>query len=161
MFREIRHHGGKDKTSPSGTLLGFDYGAWRIGIAVGETLIGSARPITTLVAPNAHQIDWPAITALIDEWKPSAIVVGWPIHDDGIPYPVAEFVERFARRLHGRYELPVLLVDERLSSEDAERRLLSDPQQRKAFRRAPERLDAEAAAIILETYFYQADQPAQ
>lgn len=161
MIREIRHHGGKEKTTPSGTLLSFDYGAWRIGVAVGETLINSARPVTTLVAPNAHQVDWPAIAALIDEWKPSAIVVGWPILDDGTPYPVAEYIERFARRLHGRYELPVFLVDERLSSENAELRLLSDPKKRRAYRRAPERLDAEAAAVILETYFSQADQAAQ
>lgn len=161
MIREIRHHGGKNETAPSGTLLAFDYGAWRIGVAVGESMLGSARQLTTLVAPNAHQIDWQAIAALIEEWKPCAIVVGWPILDDGTPYPVAEFAERFARRLHGRYELPVFLVDERLSSENAELRLMADPAKRKAYRRAPERLDAEAAAVILETYFSQADQAAQ
>jgi len=151
MIREISHHHATS-APPTGTLLGFDYGAWRIGIAVGEVRIGSARALTTLVAHNAHQIDWSAIGALIESWRPCALVVGWPILDDGTPYPVAEFVERFARRLHGRFDLPVFLVDERLSSEEAERRLTVDKRQRQTLRKSPELLDAEAAAIILETY---------
>lgn len=158
MIRKISHHHSASQ-KPSGTLLGFDYGAWRIGIAVGEVRIASARALTTLVAGNAHQIDWPAIAKLIETWQPTALVVGWPIRDDGTPYPVADYIERFARRLHGRFDLPVLLVDERLSSEEAERRLTAEKRRRQAFRKSPELLDAEAAAIILETYHILAGEP--
>lgn len=135
---------------PQGTLLGFDYGAWRIGVAVGECLIESARPLTTLHNRNAHQIDWQAIAELIDTWKPNTLVLGWPIRDDQTPYPVADYVERFGRRLNGRFGLPVLLVDERLSSALAEQRLGA-----RVAKKAPERIDSGAAAVILETFFAQ------
>lgn len=157
MIREVSHQHASSQT-PTGTLLSFDYGTWRIGVAVGEVRIASARALTTLVAANAHQVDWPAISRLIETWRPSALVVGWPIRDNGEPYPVAEFIERFARRLHGRFDLPVLLVDERLSSEEAERRLTADKRRRQAFKKSPELLDAEAAAIILETYYSHAGE---
>lgn len=139
----------------TGVWLGFDYGAWRIGVALGDTRIGAARPLVTLHAPQAHQTDWVGISALIEAWQPVGCVVGWPLMDDGRTYPVAEFIARFAQRLHGRFYLPVHFVDERLSSTQAEQRL-SQRLGKSALRRDPGLIDAGAAAIILDTFFGQA-----
>ncbi|WP_407275064.1 Holliday junction resolvase RuvX [Halothiobacillus sp. DCM-1] len=141
-----------------GLWLGFDYGAWRIGVALGDTRIGSARPLTTLQARNTHQIDWAAIAALIQEWQPVGCVVGWPLTDHGEPYPIADFIARFAQRLHGRFCLPIHFADERLSSEQAERRL-GNRLGNAALQKTPGLIDAGAAAIILDTFLHQT-QPA-
>ncbi len=130
--------------------LGFDYGEWRIGIAVGDRRIGSGRPLTTLHNRNADQIDWAAIKALLGEWRPDALVLGWPIDDAGRCYPQAAAIRRFGNRLRERSRLPVLIVDERLSSEQAADRL-----GRRAIDRDVGRIDAMAAAVILDTYFEQ------
>ncbi|MFW6020792.1 MAG: Holliday junction resolvase RuvX [Guyparkeria sp.] len=132
-------------------LLGFDYGEWRIGIAVGDRRIGNGRPLTTLHNRNADQIDWNAIEALIDEWRPDALVLGWPIDDAGRCYPQAAAIRRFGNRLRERTRLPVFVVDERLSSEQAAERL-----GRRAVARDEARIDAMAAAVILDGFF---DQP--
>lgn len=137
-----------------GTWLAFDYGAWRIGVAVGEQMLGHARPLTTLHHRNAHQIQWDAIARLLDEWHPVGLVVGWPVMDSGETYPVAAFIRRFGRRLEGRFSLPVYFVDERLSSERAES-LLTARYGREKVKKSPGKIDAQAAAIILETYFNQ------
>ena len=142
------------ETPTTGLWLGFDYGAWRIGVALGDTRIGAARPLTTLHATNAHQTPWPSIAALIQEWQPVGCVVGWPLTDDNSSYPVAEFIARFAQRLHGRFVLPVHFVDERLSSVQAEQRL-GHRLGAAATHRDPGLIDAGAAAIILDTFFNQ------
>ncbi len=139
----------------TGVWLGFDYGAWRIGVALGDTRIGSARPLATLHAPQAHQTDWTGIGALIEAGQAVGCVVGWPLKDDGGTYPVADFIARFAQRLHGRFYLPVHFIDERLSSAQAEQRL-SHRLGKVALRRDPGLIDAGAAAIILDTFFGQA-----
>ncbi|ACX96189.1 Holliday junction resolvase RuvX [Halothiobacillus neapolitanus] len=137
-----------------GTWLAFDYGAWRIGVAVGEQMLGSARPLTTLHHRNAHQIQWDAIGQLLDEWRPVGLVLGWPLMDSGETYPVAEFIRRFGRRLDGRFNLPVRYVDERLSSEHAQM-LLTTRHGKDKVKKSPSMIDAQAAAIILETFFSQ------
>jgi putative holliday junction resolvase len=139
---------------PPGTWLAFDYGAWRIGVAVGEQMLGSARPLTTLNHRNAHQIEWNAIERLLEEWRPIGLVLGWPLMDSGEAYPVAEFIRRFGRRLEGRFNLPVRYVDERLSSENAEA-LLTARHGKDKVKKSPGMIDAQAAAIILETFFSQ------
>jgi putative holliday junction resolvase len=139
---------------PPGTWLAFDYGAWRIGVAVGEQMLGSARPLTTLNHRNAHQIEWGAIGRLLEEWRPIGLVLGWPLMDSGEAYPVAEFIRRFGRRLEGRFNLPVRYVDERLSSENAEA-LLTARHGKDKVKKSPGMIDAQAAAIILETFFSQ------
>ena len=139
---------------PPGTWLAFDYGAWRIGVAVGEQMLGSARPLTTLHHRNAHQIEWDVIGRLLDEWRPVGLVLGWPVMDSGETYPVAKFIRRFGRRLEGRFNLPVRYVDERLSSENAEM-LLTARHGKDKVKKSPGMIDAQAAAIILETYFSQ------
>jgi len=111
------------------TLLGFDFGTRRIGIAIGQTLTGSARPLTTLNTRNGKP-DWEAIGRLIREWQPDRLIVGLPLHMDGTPQP-----------------MPVDWVDERLTSDAAERELPSQ--------RDKGAVDALAAALILEDWLAQ------
>ena len=134
--------------------LGFDYGEWRIGIAVGDRRLGTGRPLTTLHNRNADQIDWEAIEALIEEWRPDAVVVGWPIDDEGRCYPQAAAIRRFGNRLRERYRLPVFVVDERLSSEQATERLLN-LRGRRFVERDKGQIDAMASAVIIDTFFGQ------
>lgn len=126
------------------TLLGFDYGTRRIGVAVGQTITATASALTTLQAVQQRP-DWDRITALIATWQPDALVVGLPFNMDDTETEVATQARRFARQLEGRYRLPVHLVDERLTSLEAERQL-----GKKAKRK--ENIDALAAKLILETW---------
>ncbi len=135
-------------TTPQRTCLGFDYGLRRIGVAVGETLTGSARPLQTVAARDGEP-DWDALGGLIRSWEPDALVVGVPLHLDGARQPMTDAAQRFARRLEGRYRLPVHRVDERLSSDEA-RRVLAE--RGVTGRAARGRLDPVAAQIILETW---------
>jgi len=97
------------------TLLGFDYGRKRIGVAVGQQVTKSATALTTVSARDGKP-DWPTITRLIEEWKPDALVVGIPYHMDGSEQEMTRAAQRFCRQLEGRYRLPVYPADERLSS---------------------------------------------
>jgi len=97
------------------TLLGFDYGCKRIGVAVGQQLTRSATALTTVRARDGKP-DWPAISHLIEEWQPDALVVGIPYHMDGTEQDMTRAVRRFCRQLEGRYRLPVYQADERLTS---------------------------------------------
>ncbi len=126
------------------TLLGFDYGPAKIGVAVGQTLTGTATPLTTLRAVKQRP-DWAAIGRLIENWKPDRLVVGLPLNMDDSDAPVAPGARRFARQLEGRYRLPVTLVDERLTSRGAREAVGGRPKR-------IEELDALAAKLILETW---------
>ncbi|MEW6646713.1 MAG: Holliday junction resolvase RuvX [Pseudomonadota bacterium] len=128
----------------SGVLLGFDYGTKRIGIAVGQTLTGSARPLTIVKARDGKP-DWEAITRLIAEWRPVALVVGVPVHMDGTEHERTARAQRFGNQLAGRYNLPVHRVDERLTSYEAELEL-------RAQGKGGEALDAVAAQLILQSW---------
>jgi putative Holliday junction resolvase len=97
------------------TLLGFDFGQKRIGIAVGQLLTRSATPVATLTSRGGKP-DWNAVGRLIAEWKPDALVVGIPVHMDGSIQPTTKAAQRFCRQLQGRYGLPVYPAEERLSS---------------------------------------------
>lgn len=101
------------------TLLGFDFGQRRIGVAVGQRITGTATALTTLTARDG-QPDWTQIAHLLETWRPDALVVGLPLHLDGTASEVTHAAQRFARRLEGRFHLPVFLHDERLSSHTAE-----------------------------------------
>jgi putative Holliday junction resolvase len=126
------------------TLLGFDYGPAKIGIAVGQTLTATANALTTLRAVN-QKPDWDGISRLIAEWKPDALVVGLPFNMDDTEAEVATRARRFARQLEGRYGLSVHMVDERLTSKEARNHIDGRPKQ-------IEQLDAIAAKLILETW---------
>jgi putative pre-16S rRNA nuclease len=126
------------------TLLGFDFGPRKIGVAVGQTLTGSASPLTTLRACNRRP-DWDGIARLIGEWTPQALVVGIPYRMDDQEEPWAPLAHRFARQLAGRYRLPVHEMDERLSSWEARSLMGHAATSREA-------VDAVAASLILEAW---------
>lgn len=100
---------------PAGTVLAFDFGLKRIGVAVGDTAVKLAHPLTT-IAEEGNDKRFAAIAALIAEWHPALLVVGLPAHLDDTEHEMSALCRRFARRLEGRYGLKTLLVDERLSS---------------------------------------------
>lgn len=131
--------------------LGFDFGLRRIGVAVGETVTGGARPLATLPARDG-QPDWRRLEALIDAWRPAGLVVGVPRHADGADAAVTAPAERFARRLHGRFGLPVHTVDEQLSSHAAEKILAGRGRGGHRPADGKEQVDRLAAAVILETW---------
>lgn len=96
-------------------VLGFDFGARRIGVAIGNTVSRRARPLAVIDARDSAA-RWCAITQLIGEWSPTRLIVGVPRHADGTPHEMTARCEKFARQLAGRYGLPVATVDERFSS---------------------------------------------
>lgn len=131
--------------APASTLLGFDHGGRRIGAAVGQSLTGTASPLTVIPVRD-NRPDWNVIQRLVDEWQPDALVVGLPLNMDGTEQASTDAARRFGRQLHGRFGLPVHWVDERLSTHEARTRLAEAGDH-----------DAEddpvAAQIILETWF--------
>lgn len=133
--------------------LGFDFGRVRIGVAVGEGVTGSARPLRTLPV-RGQRPDWDAISRLIAEWRPDLLVVGVPRHADDTANATTVAALRFSRQLHGRFNLPVATIDERLSSWEAERRR-SEAATASRHRGGDAALDAGAAAVILESWFNQ------
>jgi putative Holliday junction resolvase len=108
--------------SRSETILAFDYGERFLGVAVADTGVGVAHPLATIDAPGADR-RFAAIAAVIREWQPARLVVGLPLSPEGEDEALTPRVRRFARRLEGRFGLPVVLQDERLSSAEAESRL--------------------------------------
>ncbi len=137
---------------PSGTLLAFDFGTKRIGVAIGNTISGTARPLTTLHGEQKDQ-RFQAIAALIREWQPIALVVGLPCNADGSPHELTRLSRRFAQRLKGRFNLPTLLVDERYTSAAASTALNAAGVH--GIKQKP-LLDQVAAQQILQAYF---DEP--
>lgn len=129
----------------SETVMAFDFGEKRIGVAIGETLIGTARPLAT-IAETANDRRFAAIGRLVADWRPTRLVVGLPRHVDDAEHEFAARCARFARRLEGRFRLPVEFADERYTSAVAEA-AIGDKRKHKA------RLDAEAAAVILQAWF--------
>jgi putative Holliday junction resolvase len=128
------------------TLLGFDYGRKRIGVAVGQRLTATATALATIRARDGKP-DWPAISRLVAEWKPDALVVGIPYHMDGSEQDMTRHAQRFCRQLEGRYGLPVHRAEERLSSYIVETGLPSGADRRK--------LDPLAAQVILQDWLQQ------
>ena len=122
------------------TVLAFDFGLKRIGVAVGEPELGTAHPLAAVSR-------FGQIQSLVEEWKPAALVVGLPTSAQGEPHAMTREAERFARRLEKRFRLPVARVDERFTSVEAESRLRG--LKKKA-------VDSVAAQLILEQYFDEA-----
>ncbi|OYY49637.1 MAG: Holliday junction resolvase RuvX [Methylophilaceae bacterium 17-44-8] len=140
-----------ERTYPEieGTVLGFDFGEKRIGIAVGETMLKLAHPLTTIHAEE-NTIKFTQIEALIQEWRPRLLVVGLPMHMDGEAHLLTQLAKKFAQRLEGRFNLPVVMIDERLTSEEASQSLRDSGIhgfQQKAM------IDQVAAQTILQSYF--------
>ena len=133
----------------SGTVLAFDFGERRIGVAVGEHLINSANPLTT-INNESNEVRFAAITQLINEWQPKLLVVGLPLSLDGSETEVTQLCKKFARRLNGRFNLPVIMIDERYSSTEASQ-LLNETGIKGRAQKAM--LDQVAAQTILRSYF--------
>jgi putative Holliday junction resolvase len=138
-------------TGPTGTVLGFDYGTRRIGIAVGQRRTGSASGIA-VVANHGNHPDWPAIERAIGDWRPDALIVGLPLDLDGREQPMSAAARGFARALSRRTGLPVLLHDERLTSVEAEARFAAARRRGQRRARDAARLDAVAAEILVESW---------
>lgn len=136
-------------TPPRGTVLAFDFGVKRIGVAVGESALAQAHPLSTIRSERNEQ-RFSAIAALIGEWKPVRLVVGLPVALDGTPHAMTARCIRFANQLRGRFGIDVDYAEERLSSVEAEERLRESGYNAQGAR---EHLDALAAQIILQSYF--------
>jgi putative Holliday junction resolvase len=132
----------------SATYLSFDYGTKRIGVAVGNTVSVSATALDTITVKN-EQPDWTHISKLIEEWQPDALIVGKPIQMDESDNPVTPKARRFGNRLHGRYQIPVHHVDERLSSHMALSEIREAGYNN---RRSRGLVDSYAAREILQTF---------
>lgn len=134
---------------PEGTVLAFDFGEKRIGVAVGEHLLGIAHPLTTITA-EANDVRFNEIGALIEEWRPTLLIVGLPLFADGTEHQLTALSRKFSRRLDGRFGLPVAMIDERYTSAEASLSLdeigISGRQQKPM-------LDQIAAQHILQSYF--------
>ncbi len=133
----------------AGTVLAFDFGEKRIGVATGETLLKVAHPLTTIAAEE-NEVKFAQVGALIAEWRPALLVVGLPMHMDGEAHLLTQLSKKFAQRLEGRFNLPVVMIDERLSSAEASQNLSATGIKgikQKAV------LDAVAAQSILQSYF--------
>ena len=133
----------------SGTLLSFDFGTKSIGVAVGQRITGTARPLPAIKAQDGTP-DWSLIERLLKEWQPDLVIVGLPLNMDGTEQPVTAQARKFANRLHGRFGVQIELHDERLSTVEARADLFD----RGGFRALNKgSVDAASAVIILESWF--------
>jgi len=138
------------ETSAPETILAFDFGRRRIGVAVGQTITASASPLG-VVSNNESGPDQDRIAALIDEWRPARLIVGMPAHADGSASDMQNYVNVFIETL-GAFELPVDTVDERYTSVEAEAALKSARAAGTRGRISKESIDSAAAVLIAERY---------
>jgi putative holliday junction resolvase len=134
------------------TVLAFDFGTTKIGVAVGNMVVRVAHPLAT-IAGEANAARFDAIAALVAEWQPARLIVGRPVHADGTEHEMTVQAERFGRRLEGRFGLPVAFADERFTTRIADSTLRAagvTGRARKAAR------DEVAAQLILQAWFDEA-----
>ena len=134
------------------TYLAFDYGHKRVGVAVGDVITRTARPLPTVHSGGA-EVDWKPLLALVDEWRPKAVIVGLPLDEDGSEQAITVAARRFADELARRSGLPVHLADERFSSraaDDALRDARSSGRMTRRVRKGDR--DGQAARVILEQW---------
>lgn len=145
--------------------MGFDYGTKRIGIAIGQTVTATAQPLTIVLVKN-QQPDWLYLHTLIQEWQPQALIVGTPLHADGSQNVITLAVQHFTQQLQQRYQLPIYMINETLSSVAAAERISASrllattasasnlkPRHSNQQKKHRQSLDAVAAQVILETWF--------
>lgn len=123
------------------TVMAFDYGTRRVGVAVGNSVTGTGQALKTIAAPNSDSL-FKEVENLIKEWQPRRLVVGKPLHPDGAEHEMTLKAVRFGNQLQGRFQLEVEWVDERYTSAVLE----GDAQMQ-------DNLDAHSAALLLEQYF--------
>ena len=138
------------------TILGFDFGTKKIGIAVGQSVTQTVTPLITLPCLN-QKPDWNAIENIIKEWLPNILVVGLPVHLDGEEQAMTQAARKFGNRLNGRFRLPVEFMDERLSSYEAQERLKEINRNKKQTNKRQSAMDIDkiAAQLIVESWFRQ------
>ena len=134
-------------TFASQLLIGFDFGMKYIGVATGQTLTGTATPLTTIRAQDGIP-DWSEIEKLIQDWQATALIIGIPLNMDGSEQVMTFRAKKFANRLHEKFKLPIHLVDERLTSWEAKERLNG----KNTSQTDLDKLNSEAAAIIVEQW---------
>ncbi|PWW12833.1 Holliday junction resolvase RuvX [Mangrovibacter plantisponsor] len=135
----------------TGTILAFDFGTRSIGVAIGQKITGTARPLSALKAKDGVP-DWDQIGRILKEWQPDFLVVGLPLNMDGTEQPLTTRAKKFANRLHGRFGITVELHDERLSTVEARAGLF----QQGGFKALDKgSVDSASAVVILESWFEQ------
>lgn len=133
----------------SQTILAFDFGLNSIGCAVGQSITGTAQPLAAFKAQDGIP-NWEAIGTLLKEWQPDLLVVGLPLNMDGSEQPLTQRAKKFANRLHGRFQLQVILHDERLTTVEARAEIFS----RGGFKALKkDKVDSISACLILESWF--------
>ena len=145
-MRNVKH-----VCTSSGVYFGFDFGYRRIGVAVGQLITKQAKPLTTLSA-NQGVPDWKILENLLTTWYPSGLIVGLPTHIDGREQYITRAARDFATQLTERYQLPVYLVDERLTTVEARAELFAQGGYRKIKKTS---VDSIAACIILEQWLME------
>ena len=123
------------------TVMAFDYGTRRVGVAVGNSVTKAGQALKTIAAPSSDVL-FQAIEKLLKEWQPDQLVIGRPVHPDNTPHEMTAKAVRFGNQLHGRFQLPVFWVDERYTSAVLE-----------GDSKMHDNLDSHSAALILEQYF--------
>ena len=135
----------------SGTLLAFDFGTRSIGVAIGQRITGTARPLAAIKAQDGTP-DWNIIGRLLKEWQPESVIVGLPLNMDGTEQPLTARARNFANKIHGRFGVAITLHDERLSTVEARAGLC----ERGGFRALDKgSVDSASAVVILESFFEQ------
>lgn len=130
------------------TVMGFDFGTKRIGIATGQRLTGNTQQLDPIKARDGIP-DWDTLQSIIDEWNPDAFVTGLPLNMDGTPSEMSRRANKFARRLEGRFHRPSYTCDERLTSFEAKGIAMSQARERDFGRFS---VDGLAAQLILESW---------
>lgn len=131
------------------SVLGFDFGTTRMGVAVGQSVTGTAQPLDPIKAKDGIP-NWDDITKIVEEWKPDVFVVGLPLDMDGTENEMCQRARKFAKRLHGRFNRPYHMMDERLSSYEAKGQVIARGGNRNF---KDNSVDGLAAQMILETWF--------
>lgn len=131
------------------TVIGFDFGKKYIGVAVGQEITGSASPLGSVKAKDGIP-HWDSLGAYLKEWQPDIVVVGLPLNMDGSEQQLTLDAKKFGKRVAGRYGLKVEFQDERLTTADAKQRLFSQGGYKNL---SKDNIDAESAALIIESYF--------
>lgn len=133
---------------PCKILLGFDFGLKRIGVAIGQMVTHTARPLVTLIAKQGMP-DWQLVNKLISKWSPDTLVVGMPLNMDGTTQEISHKAQMFTEELRKRYKLPVYQVDERLTTKEARERLFAQG----GFKALQDgQVDQVAAQLILQNF---------
>lgn len=133
------------------SVLGFDFGTKKTGVATGQSITATAAPLAPLAMRDGIP-DWLVIERLLKEWQPQALLVGLPLNMDDTESELSRLARKFARRLHGRFNLPVFMVDERLTSRAARELLAEIGDRRKG--KLPS-LDSTAAVLMVESWLAQ------